>query len=141
MNVWKLPTFILFIAIFQFLTGVSFAQEVWLNTKTGVYHCPGTQWYANTKSGKLVAERDARFQGFRPAYGRACFAAEVSSSRQALKRSFAGSKGVTVWVNSKSRVYHCPGTRYYGGTKNGYMAEESEAIDGGNRPAYGKRCG
>lgn len=48
------------------------AQEVWLNTKSGVYHCPGTQWFANTKNGKLIKESDARISGFRPAYGRRC---------------------------------------------------------------------
>ena len=48
---------------------------------------------------------------------------------------------VTVWVNTNSGVYHCPGTRWYGKTKQGEYMGECAAIKGGNRPAYGKSCG
>lgn len=48
---------------------------------------------------------------------------------------------VKVWVNSKSGVYHCPGTRWYGATKNGSYAPEVDALAAGIRPAYGKKCG
>jgi hypothetical protein len=50
-------------------------------------------------------------------------------------------KEVTVWVNTRSGVYHCPGSRWYGTTKYGKYMGECEAIKGGNRPAYGKPCG
>ena len=46
-----------------------------------------------------------------------------------------------VWVNTASRVYHCPGTRYYGATQRGRYMSESEAMAAGARPAYGRRCG
>jgi hypothetical protein len=46
--------------------------KVWVNTKSGVYHCPGTRWYGATKSGEYVTESQARAAGDRPAYGRAC---------------------------------------------------------------------
>lgn len=46
--------------------------KVWVNTKSGVYHCPGTRWYGNTKSGAYMTEGEARANGDRPAYGRAC---------------------------------------------------------------------
>ena len=50
-------------------------------------------------------------------------------------------KEVTVWVNTASSVYHCPGTRWYGKTKRGKYMGECEALAAGHRPAYGRRCG
>ncbi len=46
--------------------------KVWANTKSGVYHCPGTRWYGATKQGKYMGECEAIKDGYRPAYGRAC---------------------------------------------------------------------
>jgi hypothetical protein len=41
--------------------------QVWVNTKTGVYHRPGTRWYGKTKSGKYMSEQDAIKEGDRAA--------------------------------------------------------------------------
>lgn len=46
--------------------------KVWVNTKSGVYHCPGSRWYGGTKQGKYVGECEARKAGYRAAYDRAC---------------------------------------------------------------------
>ena len=46
--------------------------KVWVNTSSGVYHCPGTRYYGNTTRGKYLPEPEARAAGNRPAYGRAC---------------------------------------------------------------------
>lgn len=43
-----------------------------------------------------------------------------------------------VWVNGK--IYHCPGTRYYGKTKNGEYMTEQEAIAAGATASYNKPC-
>jgi Bacterial SH3 domain len=51
-----------------------------------------------------------------------------------------GMYDVKVWVNTNSGVYHCSGTRWYGNTKEGEYMTQKEAIDSGNRPAYGKFC-
>lgn len=45
-----------------------------------------------------------------------------------------------VWVNTSSRVYHCPGTRYYGNTKSGAYTTESAATGAGYRAAGGRAC-
>jgi hypothetical protein len=51
-----------------------------------------------------------------------------------------GNPSVKVWVNTKSGVYHCPGTRWYGATKQGTYMTQKQAQDAGNRPAYGRYC-
>jgi hypothetical protein len=51
-----------------------------------------------------------------------------------------GDPSVNVWVNTPSKVYHCPGTRLYGQTKTGGYMTQKEALDKGNRPATGKYC-
>lgn len=40
-----------------------------------------------------------------------------------------------VWVNTESRVYHKPGSRYYGKTKKGKYMTEADARKAGYRPA------
>ena len=52
----------------------------------------------------------------------------------------SGNPTVTVWVNTKSVVYHCPNSRWYGNTKNGKYATQKEAQSEGYRPAYGIVC-
>ena len=49
-------------------------------------------------------------------------------------------KEITVWVNTSSGVYHCPGTRWYGNTKQGEFTTQKKAQEAGNRPAYGEVC-
>lgn len=117
--------------------------KVWLNSYSGVYHCPGGQYYGNTKKGKYLSEREAVSQGHRAAYGQSCSpqASRASAPTQIQSLSSAQPASSTrVWVNPSSNVYHCPGSRYYGNTKKGRYVSESEAIAGGNRPAYGARC-
>ena len=45
-----------------------------------------------------------------------------------------------VWVNNASKVYHCPGDRYYGKTKSGEFMSLSAAQAAGDRPSDGKAC-
>jgi hypothetical protein len=51
-----------------------------------------------------------------------------------------GNQSIRVWVNTNSGVYHCPGTRWYGRTKEGVFITQREALEKGNRPAYGNFC-
>jgi len=43
------------------------------------------------------------------------------------------------WVNTESRVYHKPGSRYYGKTKKGKYMTEADARKAGYRPAARKQ--
>lgn len=47
---------------------------------------------------------------------------------------------VRVWLNTSSRVYHCPGSANYGNTSRGQYMPGSAAIRAGGRPAGGRRC-
>lgn len=118
--------------------------QVWVNTSSGVYHCPGGRYYGNTKRGTFLAESKAVARGYRAAYGNACSPEVAEGARQSVVNSLAPSgKASTsrVWINTSSHVYHCPDSRYYGSTKKGRFATEAEAVAGGNRPAHGNRCG
>ena len=63
------------------------------------------------------------------------------SSSDTTKKSEESDSSPKVWINTKSQVYHCPGTRYFGATANGRYSTEKEAIAEGNRGAYGRTCG
>jgi hypothetical protein len=45
-----------------------------------------------------------------------------------------------VWVNTQSKVYHCPDDRDYGHTKQGTYMTEAAAKAEGDRPSRGKVC-
>lgn len=121
--------------------------SVWVNTNSGVYHCPGTRWYGATRNGTFMIEAQAQRRGYRPAYGNVCGpVGTATTSRQqeaAVPNSEtrdAGNPDVKVWVNTSSGVYHCQGTRWYGNTKQGEFMTQKKAQEAGNRPAYGKVC-
>jgi len=46
--------------------------RVWVNTNSGIYHCPGSRWYGKTKQGKYMSECEALKAGYRAAYYRPC---------------------------------------------------------------------
>jgi micrococcal nuclease len=127
--------------------------RVWVNTASKVYHCPGTRYYGNTSRGTYMTEGEAARQGHRPAGGRSCgssstataaavpsLTGRVTTQTEASDAPRAGDPATRVWVNTSSRVYHCPGTRYYGATKNGQHMRQDEAQAAGYRPASGKYC-
>lgn len=127
--------------------------KVWVNTNSGVYHCPGTRWYGTTKQGKYESECAAIKDGNRPAYGKPCgsecrsglsTAPAVSPSTEentsGTSSKQAGNPDAKVWVNTNSGVYHCSGTRWYGSTKHGEFMTQKNAQSNGYRPPYGKAC-
>lgn len=47
---------------------------------------------------------------------------------------------VKVWVNTASRVYHCPGSNKYGKTKRGKYMTQKDARQQGYRPSANNPC-
>jgi micrococcal nuclease len=127
--------------------------RVWVNTASKVYHCRGTRYYGNTSRGTYMTEAEAQANGYRAAYSRLCGPGGSPAAPRATDTAYVpgkvstpksganGSSDTKVWVNTSSRVYHCPGTRYYGNTARGAYMTEGEAARQGHRPAGGRSCG
>ena len=49
-------------------------QKVWVNIRSGVYHCPGSEHFGKTARGEFVEERTAIRNGYRPNGGKKCAA-------------------------------------------------------------------
>ena len=83
--------------------------RVWVNTNSGVYHCPGTQYYGNTKHGEYLGEREAVADGYRAAYGQPCSTQDVQQARSSMRLQLQAGPTVgatMVWVNTNSHLYH-----------------------------------
>lgn len=65
-------------------------------------------------------------------------AAQKSSAP--LPTAAAGGGAGKVWVNEKSKTYHCETDRYYGKTKVGEYMTEAEAKAKGAHASHGKAC-
>jgi Protein of unknown function (DUF3761) len=66
--------------------------------------------------------------------------APKASSTSNMAQAPGGGAGM-VWVNTPTNVYHCPGSRYYGKTKEGKYMTEAQAKAAGAHGDHGKGCG
>lgn len=64
----------------------------------------------------------------------------MKSARQKPETAAPGGGDGKVWVNTASKTYHCPGTKYYGKTKAGEFMSEAEAKAKGNHADHKKAC-
>jgi hypothetical protein len=53
----------------------------------------------------------------------------------------AGAGPDKVWLNAKSKTYHCPGSKHYGKTKEGAYMSEADAKAKGGHAVKNKACG
>lgn len=64
----------------------------------------------------------------------------TASTGGSLGSPAAGGGNGKVWVNTSSKTYHCPGSKWYGTTKHGEYMTESQASAQGYHADHGKAC-
>lgn len=66
-------------------------------------------------------------------------ATPATANKSTTATTPSGGAGM-VWVNTDTKVYHCPNTRYYGKTKTGSYMSEVDAKAKGYHASHGKAC-
>ena len=74
------------------------------------------------------------------AVARSSDAPQPVTSAPAPAQAQSSADSVKVWVNMSTKIYHCPGSEWYGKTQSGKFMTQAEAIAMGARAAYYKPC-
>ena len=128
---------ILVSAIFVFgllISGGAGHTQTALNTVTATCK-DGTAFSGTTRSGACRGHGGVQSWGTA-----AAVTAPATSPKNLANTSSGGGEAGQVWVNTATKVYHCPGTRWYGKTKQGAYMSEAQARAEGDRPDHGKTC-
>ena len=132
------------------------AMVMWLGLMVGQAPAAapaGTTGICRDGSYSSAASKDGACQGHKGVqtwYAAGASAAKASGAPAAAKDGPAavatgktaatgGGPGL-VWVNTKSNVYHCYGTTYYGKTKEGSYMSEADAKAKGAHGVRGQGC-
>lgn len=67
-------------------------------------------------------------------------ATAAEPDRKAKPVTSAGPAPGDVWVNASGKIYHCPGSKWYGKTRHGSYMSEAVARAAGKRADHGKVC-
>jgi serine/threonine protein kinase len=66
--------------------------------------------------------------------------AAISGSVAHASMSSQADPNIRVWANTKTKIFHCPDTRWYGKTKNGQFMTQAQAQEQGYKAEGGRVC-
>ena len=103
----------------------------------------GTEFSGAKKKGACSGHKGVKEWTTASASAAVAAPAAAAGAKPAAAASIAQAPGGgagKVWVNSKSKTYHCEGTEWYGKTKEGSYMTEADAKTAGNHADHGKAC-